>query len=197
MSGKNNIAFVIGNGRSRESFDLNRLTGNGLVVGCNALYREYYPDILVGLDDGIVEEIRGSDYPQDQFFVPEEVDKYEPAELWNGAAIRPKSNAGMIALEQAIKTGAEKIYILGFDFLLPEDEFALSNVYENTANYGSETRCSLADARRRIRFFEWFTQKYSYVEFVIVIPDDCEGVLAASNHPNYFPRTYTSFSKEL
>ena len=50
------IAFIIGNGTSREHFDLQKLR-KGTVFGCNALYRVYEPDYLVAIDDGIIDEI--------------------------------------------------------------------------------------------------------------------------------------------
>ena len=36
-------AYIIGNGMSRVGLDLNLLTGD--VWGCNALYRDYTPDL--------------------------------------------------------------------------------------------------------------------------------------------------------
>ena len=45
------IAFVIGNGQSRSHFNLNTLRGKGTIYGCNALYRDFMPDVLVATDD--------------------------------------------------------------------------------------------------------------------------------------------------
>ena len=53
MAGK---AFCIGNGTSRLGFDLNKLKGKGTIMGCNALYREFKPDVLVCVDNGIMHE---------------------------------------------------------------------------------------------------------------------------------------------
>ena len=50
-------AFVIGNGQSRSHFDLNTLRGKGTIYGCNALYRDFLPDVLVCTDDDMREEI--------------------------------------------------------------------------------------------------------------------------------------------
>ncbi len=54
--------FCIGNGESRKDFDLNKLKPHGKVYGCNALYREYTPDVLVSVDHGIMHEIYQSGY---------------------------------------------------------------------------------------------------------------------------------------
>jgi len=43
-----NVAYVIGNGPSRRELDLSSL--NGRVYGCNTLYLEYAPDVLVCAD---------------------------------------------------------------------------------------------------------------------------------------------------
>ena len=37
------IAFIIGNGKSREHIKLDSLVGKGTSFGCNALYRDYKP----------------------------------------------------------------------------------------------------------------------------------------------------------
>ena len=49
--------FCIGNGESRKGFDLNKLKPFGKIYGCNALYREFSPDVLVSVDHGIMHEI--------------------------------------------------------------------------------------------------------------------------------------------
>lgn len=54
--------FVIGNGESRRGFDLNQLKGHGTIIGCNALYRDFKPDLLVAVDRPILGEICASGY---------------------------------------------------------------------------------------------------------------------------------------
>lgn len=54
--------FCIGNGESRKNFNLDLLKPHGKVYGCNALYREYTPDVLVSVDHGIMHEIYQSGY---------------------------------------------------------------------------------------------------------------------------------------
>jgi len=53
-------AFVIGNGESRSAIDLPELKPIGLTVGCNALYRDFKPDILSCCDQRMVAEARQS-----------------------------------------------------------------------------------------------------------------------------------------
>ena len=54
--------FCIGNGTSRDGFDLERLRTHGLIYGCNALYRDFTPDVLCAVDQGIMHEIYQSGY---------------------------------------------------------------------------------------------------------------------------------------
>lgn len=55
-----NSIFVIGNGLSRKDIDLSKL--DGLTIGCNALYRDFTPDLLCALDAGVISEIINSGY---------------------------------------------------------------------------------------------------------------------------------------
>ena len=49
--------FCIGNGESRKGFDLDKLKPFGKIYGCNAIYRDYMPDVLTAVDHGIMHEI--------------------------------------------------------------------------------------------------------------------------------------------
>ena len=54
--------FCFGNGKSRVGLDLDKYKQYGTVVGCNAIYRDFTPDILVALDAPIAHEIYRSGY---------------------------------------------------------------------------------------------------------------------------------------
>jgi len=56
--------FCIGNGESRQSIDLLKLKNHGKIYGCNALYRDFTPDVLCAVDHGIIHEIYQSGYCQ-------------------------------------------------------------------------------------------------------------------------------------
>ena len=57
-----NRVFCIGNGESRKSLDLLQLRPHGKIYGCNALYRDFTPDVLIAVDMGIMHEIYHSGY---------------------------------------------------------------------------------------------------------------------------------------
>ena len=56
------IHFCFGNGNSRKGIDIEQYKKYGTVVGCNAIYRDYTPDILVALDSRINHQIYRSEY---------------------------------------------------------------------------------------------------------------------------------------
>ena len=49
--------FCIGNGESRQGFDLEKLRPHGKIYGCNAIYRDFMPDVLTAVDHGIMHEV--------------------------------------------------------------------------------------------------------------------------------------------
>ena len=49
--------FCIGNGESRQGYNLDKLKPFGKIYGCNAIYRDYMPDVLTAVDHGIMHEI--------------------------------------------------------------------------------------------------------------------------------------------
>jgi len=49
--------FCIGNGESRIGFDLEKLRPHGKIYGCNAIYRDFMPDVLTAVDHGIMHEV--------------------------------------------------------------------------------------------------------------------------------------------
>ena len=159
-------AFVIGNGTSRSDFELSKLNDNGIIYGCNALYRDFTPDYLVAIDDGIIEEITKSDFPEEQCLFPPMEERWEPAECNPG---KPRSNAGINAVLEAIKKGHKSIYGLGFDFLVKGNQ-SISNMYDGTENYTPETRATVHDSNGRTRYLEYVADKYPDVKFTFVFP---------------------------
>ena len=187
MMSPENTAYIIGNGASRQPFDLMILRGKGTVFGCNALYRDFsftspkyvLPDFLIAIDDAITTEIESSDFPSSRVIIPPENEKWEPVELhwgrsatkdWNPA--RPRSNAGMNAILEAIKKGYSDLYIFGFDSLVVDNKVALSNLYDGTDCYGYDTRANLQDTRNRMTFLGWVIEKNPDTHFTFCYPKD-------------------------
>lgn len=125
-----NIAFVLGNGTSRLALDLHQLKATGKVFGCNALYREFTPDVLISTDVGMSEEIQKSGYPLKNVH-------YTRHPIAGSGSKKIEYNygfsSGPIAMTYACKTDAERIYFAGFD--LTGIDGKVNNVYADTPNY--------------------------------------------------------------
>jgi hypothetical protein len=124
-------AFVLGNGVSRQQVDLNNLRHLGKIYGCNALYRDFVPDVLVSTDKPISTRIQDSGYAQHNRFYTR---RPEPG---NGAHPVPQKyygySSGPIAASIAALDGAVIIYLVGFDMGPVNNHF--NNVYADTEFY--------------------------------------------------------------
>jgi hypothetical protein len=174
-------AFIIGNGRSRQGFDLNLLKGNGAVFGCNALYRDLDHDLidhLVVIDMAITKELQESDFPQDKLIVPEIEDQWEPVEYTKiVGGNRKRGNTGMVCMLEAIKRGHTELYCMGFDFLINDTQESVTNMYDGSDCYGPETRSTFGDNQNRVKFLEWFAMKNGLVKFNFLFPDKATGMV--------------------
>lgn len=126
------VAFVLGNGISRKNISLDQLRPLGRIYGCNALYREFEPDVLVATDRPIAEAIQRSGYAQTHRF-------YTRRPLADtGAQQVPKEyfgySSGPIAVSLAAQDQNHTIYLLGFD-LGPTQENQFNNIYAGTEFY--------------------------------------------------------------
>ena len=77
----NEDIFVLGNGPSRKNIDLSKL--NGTVIGCNAIYRDFTPDIICATDAGIMCDIIDSGYDGKCYFTHNSWNLL-PAESYDG-----------------------------------------------------------------------------------------------------------------
>ena len=194
------VAFIIGNGPSRNEFDIAKLRGIGPIYGCNALYREYpdfdFPDYLVAIDPPIIEEINASDFPKDRFIVPPFDEQFEDPEY--NQYTRFRSNVGVNAMLEAIKAKHNVLYCLGFDFMLRSPKTSLGNIFDGTNAYGPETRSRYVDNLNRVKYMQFLARKYKKVKFKFVVPkygnkDEYHNL----NAHNVFGIFYDSFEQSL
>lgn len=125
-------AFVLGNGISRQSIDLNQLKTLGRVYGCNAIYREFEPDVLISTDTPISERIQYDGYSQTHVH-------YTRKPLPDLGARRIVQqyfgfSSGPVAVAQAALDGAIAVYLVGFD-MGPSHTGRFNNVYADTEFY--------------------------------------------------------------
>ena len=126
------IGFALGNGKSRAEIDIDVLKNIGKVYGCNAIYRDATPDILISTDPPISKEIQDSGYPKNNV--------HYTRQPFNGSGslqideICRGWSSGPIAVRYACKE-CSKIFLLGFD-LSSNDNF-INNVYAGSYAYKS------------------------------------------------------------
>ena len=129
-------AFVLGNGISRQVISVADMGHMGMIYGCNALYREHTPDVLVATDRPIAEHIQRLGYSANNRF-------YTRRPLPGlGAQVVPKSyfghSSGPIAVALAALDQHQIIYMVGFD-LGPSATKTINNVYAGTEFYKPTT----------------------------------------------------------
>lgn len=125
-------AFVCGNGVSRLAVNLHQLKEFGPIYGCNALYREFTPDVLVSTDKPISSRIQ-----EEGFATTTRMYTRKPTPGM-GALRIPNDwygfSSGPVATAIAAMDGNLSIYMLGFDMgPLSGDKF--NNIYADTEFY--------------------------------------------------------------
>lgn len=130
------IAFVLGNGLSRKAISLPHLRQYGPIYGCNALYRDFTPDVLVATDRPISAQIQDSGYPlKNKFYTRRPF-------TGHGALTVPKEyfgySSGPIATGIAALDGHKLIYLIGFD-MGPSPTQGFNNIYADTEFYRTST----------------------------------------------------------
>ena len=126
------LAFVLGNGVSRQAQDLNQLRPLGKIYGCNGLYRDFEPDCLVATDRPIAEEIQNRGYSAHHRFHTR-----KPMKALGALPVPNKyhgNSSGPIAVALAALDGHQTVYLLGFD-LGPTLNHKFNNVYAGTDHY--------------------------------------------------------------
>ena len=146
--------FVIGNGESRRGFDLNSLKNQGSIIGCNALYRDFKPDILVAVDRPILGEICASGYADNNRVYCRQrfYEDYKQhmginplPSFWGLDPVTKKgqyfqgwsSGPSALALATTLYDDNDlpcKIFLIGFDLFGAEDN-KVNNMYKGTPNY--------------------------------------------------------------
>lgn len=126
------MAFVLGNGVSRQGIDLDRLRCHGKIYGCNALYKDFEPDVLVATDRPIAEHIQRLDYARrckfyTRYPIPDLGALRIPEKYWS-------YSSGPVAVALAALDRHATIYLLGFD-MGPTQQQKFNNVYAGAEFY--------------------------------------------------------------
>ena len=129
-------AIVLGNGRSRLGLDLPLLGAFYRIYGCNALYRDYKPDVLVVVDSPMAKEIQESGYAKRNVVFTRNVANCPDAFQYNGDAWSAGPTAAHLAA--SLEPRPKCVFLIGFD-MFPTDD-TVNNVYIGTDNYAKENQ---------------------------------------------------------
>jgi len=186
-------AFVLGNGRSRQGLDLIQLQSHGAVYGCNALYREFAPDVLVATDRPIADAIQASGYALKNTF-------YTRRPLAESGAHRiPVQyhgfSSGPVAVALAAIHGHDCIYLLGFDLGADANQ-QFNNMYADTEFY-KKTGDSPTYTGNWCRQICQITRDFPTVNFVRVCGDTTADVPEFGALPNLTHEDLASFANSI
>ncbi len=153
---------VVGNGISRKNIDLWQLKKHYTVYGCNAIYREFQPDILFCVDDRMCNELHVSGYSKAHKVITTNKYSCPSATHINIKSQWKKWNCGALACLYAASQNPSIIYLVGFDIV--QEKYR--NIYEGTLHYPGKN--SKADIRVGFATKEqlcWTFHSFPYIEF--------------------------------
>jgi hypothetical protein len=180
-----NRAVVIGNGITRQEFDLKLICDHRVTTawgqqsdwipqitakkfntyGCNALYRDYKTDFLIATGDVIIQEIAASGYCTNSVAYAKKQEIVNFPGKFHVVPQDPQWNAGAIAAYLAAFDGNKKVFMLGFDGIDSNNSY---NVYVGTNGYqGIESNLSES---LWIQSLSLVMNTYQDVEFIRVAP---------------------------
>ena len=127
------FAFILGNGTTRLEIDCEGLLDYGYVYGCNRIYQEFAPTVLVSTDAGMAEEIQQSGYSAKHIHYT----RNQHIIKNSGAKILPKElhghSSGPAALGLAALSEANYLFMIGMD--LKGVNNMINNIYAGTTHY--------------------------------------------------------------
>jgi len=173
-------AFVLGNGVSRQAIDLTALKTLGTTYGCNAIYREFEPDVLISTDTPISERIQQEGYSQKNVH-------YTRKPLTDSGARRIAQkyfgySSGPVAVSQAAIDGATAIYLIGFD-LGATRTGRFNNCYADTEFY-KKSSANPTFTGNWVRQLQTIMKDYPKTSFFRVVGDTTAEVRELLGVPN-------------
>jgi len=170
-------AVAIANGESRKDFNL-QLIGDhrgGLLAvdklqtyGCNALYRDFTPDFLVAVGDGIIKEIANTEYADNNIVYANAGSLLNYPGKFYLIPQNVSFDAGSLAAYMACFDGHKKVFLIGYDQYDDRVDY-VNNIYKDTNGYLTSNQTQNA------RFFSLTLHNvvttYPEVEFIRVMPE--------------------------
>jgi len=175
------IAFVLGNGISRQAIDPSVLTLIGTTYGCNALSREFTPAVLVSTDAPISKHIQESGYSQKNVHYTR-----KPLSDLGARKIPQKYygfSSGPVATAIAALDQHHRVYLIGFD-MGPTPTGQFNNMYAGTEFY-KKPSATPTYTGNWVRQLITITRDFPRVEFVRVLGGTTAGIPELSNISNF------------
>ena len=159
------VGFCIGNGTSREFFDLRKLKGRGTIVGCNTLWKDFEPDVLVTIDKKPameVEQFQGRRFKWLNHVGANTMAlEGRPVIDLNDVPSSRAWNSGIIAADYLARIEkVKKIYMFGVDFFRIHPGMIRNDLYHT----------GLTKYRKFGKAFATLSVGYPDVEFIRVGP---------------------------
>ena len=171
---RHNNVWIIGNGESRKNVNLKLLSG--VVIGCNAIHRDYVCDSIVAVDRRMVTEIISNPLYQNvpvytrhdwaksfvQYKNIHVVPKlpYKGDQRWDDPW---HWNSGPFAVLIGCLHSPKTINLLGFDLYGINQK--VNNVYKNTKNYDKEDHHAIDNSHWLYQLEKLFSY-YSNIQFI-------------------------------
>jgi hypothetical protein len=186
------IAIVLGNGRSRQSIDSTFLKQHGTVYACNAVYREFTPDVLIATDLPIAQAIQESGYALKHRFYTR-----KPMEGLGAQRLSKEYygfSSGPNAVGRACLDGYTQIFMLGFDLGTTNGQF--NNIYADTDFYKKSTAPPTFSGNW-VKQIAQICKDYSTREFVRVMGPESATIPTLDAIPNLKNMTILDFKDRI
>jgi hypothetical protein len=186
-------AFVLGNGVSRQQVDLKLLKTLGKVYGCNAIYREFSPDVLISTDLPISERIQYEGYSQQNMHFTRKplpgMGAHKIAQQYFGYS------SGPAAVGQAAIDGATAVYLVGFD-MGPTRTGRFNNIYADTEFY-KKSSANPTFTGNWVRQIKQIAKDFPKTSFFRVVGDTTSDLAELKAIPNMQHMTMEDFLNRI
>ena len=192
-------AYCIGNGPSRQGFDLNRLKEHGQTYGCNALYRDFIPDFIFSVDAKMTAQMCLDKVGRKTIhYAPAlEVNRRHSKGMIHLIPNNPHWISGNQAFWTAGVHGHKNIYLIGYDFR-EYGKGELNNIYQDTLCYGERNGDTVYDGW--LKQFRDCIKMRPYVKFTVVHdnpPEYLQYLQTGTDYGNSRVISYAELDKEL
>lgn len=190
------FGFVIGNGESRKGFNLATLRSpENIIYGCNALYRDFHPDVLVSTDRKVVREIQRTKYEGEYYYSDNRKMRLHSSDGYHNYRYKGYDTGATAVWLMCFKLNhyLKDIILIGFDFFSKNKLH--NNIYKGTENYRNEYQIAVNPHRHWISNFTDSVRDYPSLNFFRVI--NAEWQELKLDYKNYFEISYERLAEMM